>query len=171
MSSFAKQRDLNEGPIVDALERAGAAVTRLPGFGVPDLLVGYNGETFLLEVKNPYSHSKTGRKRTDRSDKTGVGGGELTDRQVRWWTEWRGRPPVIVCTPEEALAAIGADLVHAVKPPPPKAPRKPRARRAAPNQLDMRGVEDRGGPTTGKLVLDNLEAEVERSDRAQMRKL
>ncbi len=56
--------------------------------GRPDLLVGFRGETYLLEVKSPK--------------------GRLEDSQVTWHADWRGRPVAVVRTPTEALRAIGA---------------------------------------------------------------
>ncbi len=94
----APQRDTNEPAIVSALEAAGASVTRLNGTGVPDLLVGLRGETHLLEVKMP-AGERSGKKR---------GAATLNDEQRGWWSEWLGRPPVVVYTAAEALAAIGA---------------------------------------------------------------
>ena len=52
LNRYAKQRDANEGPIVDALEQVGARVYRLD---TPfDLLVWYRGTWFALEVKLPF---------------------------------------------------------------------------------------------------------------------
>lgn len=95
----APQRDTNEPAIVAALKAAGASVTRINGTGVPDLLVGLRGETHLLEVKMPAGH-RSGKKRLAET---------LNDEQRGWWTGWLGRPPVVVHTPEEALAAIGVE--------------------------------------------------------------
>jgi hypothetical protein len=102
----AARRDDNEGPIVEALRAAGASVTVIGmGDGVPDLLVGMAGRTYLLEVK----HAPGPRGGTHRSGNKSKGGdGVLTGDQVAWWAAWRGAPPVIVRTPAEALAAIGA---------------------------------------------------------------
>jgi Holliday junction resolvase len=93
----APQRDSNEPEIVAALVKAGASVTRINGTGVPDLLVGYGGQTFLLEVKMP-AGDRSGQKR---------GPAQLNDEQLAWWSTWRGRPPAVVRSPAEALAAIG----------------------------------------------------------------
>lgn len=101
----AKRRDANEGPIVAALEAAGATVQRLDADGVPDLLVGYAGRTYLLEVKNPATKAgaKVGGVRTK-------GRGALTPSQTRWFALWRGFPIAEVVDPTEALRAIGAQL-------------------------------------------------------------
>jgi Holliday junction resolvase len=84
----AAKRDANEGEIVDALETVGASVTRLSAPGVPDILCGYRGDTFLLEIKN--------------------GKNDLTEDQVTWHRQWQGRKVWIVRTVQEALEAIGA---------------------------------------------------------------
>ena len=48
----AARRDDNERAIVDALKAHGATVVQLSGRGVPDLLVGYAHEVWvLMEVK------------------------------------------------------------------------------------------------------------------------
>jgi Holliday junction resolvase len=138
MPAFARKRDDNEPEIVQVLKRAGAVVVKLPGFGMPDLLVGFGGLTFLLEVKVSSTKAGHAHKRTDRSL---VGHGELTEFQVEWWTKWTGAPIMIVHTPEEALLAIGAPPLSALPPPPPKA-RKRRGKPPAPNQMAMT-VEDR----------------------------
>jgi hypothetical protein len=97
--NYARQRDRNEPEIVQALEDVGAAVQRLGEAGVPDLLVSFRGEMWLLEVKNP--EAKGGARYN-------TGGSALTSTQAKWWARWRGKQPVIVQTVDEALAAIGA---------------------------------------------------------------
>jgi hypothetical protein len=96
-----KRRDNNEGPIVQALRSAGAFVQPLGEAGVPDLLVGFRGETFLIEVKNP--DAKGG-------GKYNTGDGALTSAQSKWWAQWLGAQPVVVTTVMEALRAIGVEL-------------------------------------------------------------
>ena len=83
--------DLNQAPIVAALRKVGATVYSLHrvGAGVPDLLVGFRGVTYLLEVKEPK-------------------GGVLTPQQLEFGLAWRGRPVSIVKSVDEALRAIGA---------------------------------------------------------------
>lgn len=100
MRRFAR-RDDNELAIVNALVIVGASVTRLSQAGVPDLLVGYRGRTFLLEVKHASSTGKT-KRRNHGADDRGLG-----PDQQEWWAGWRGVAPTIVRTPEEALKAIG----------------------------------------------------------------
>ncbi len=98
---WAKQRDINEPQIIEALEHAGAAVQRLDGTGVPDLLVSYQGVLTLIEVKRPLG-AKGGKHHH------GHGGvGDLTAAQVKWHQRWKGKAPVVVRNEDEALAAIG----------------------------------------------------------------
>ena len=103
--SYPRKRDGNEREIVAALRAAGASVSHLSDAGVPDLLVGYLGETYLLEVK------ETGQGQNKRRAMGGEG--DLTPSQVKWWSTWIGRPAVVVRTVDEALAAIGARKVVA----------------------------------------------------------
>jgi Holliday junction resolvase len=50
----AAKTDANQGLIVNALRKAGASVQSLAavGKGCPDLLVGYQGINYLMEVKD-----------------------------------------------------------------------------------------------------------------------
>jgi hypothetical protein len=84
----AAKRDGNEPGIVLALRQVGATVQRLSGENVPDLLVGFRGATYLLEVKS-----------ADR---------DLSDGQTRWMLEWRGGPCRPVWTVQDALEVVGA---------------------------------------------------------------
>lgn len=106
----AARRDDSEGPIVEALRAAGASVTVIGmGDGVPDLLCGFRGTTYLLEVKAPLGPRGGNRGRSTGAARVSAGGdGTLSRDQLAWWAAWRGAPPVIVRTPAEALAAIGA---------------------------------------------------------------
>lgn len=45
------KRDANEPQIIEALEAMGATVYRISAAGLPDLLIGWRGCTFLAEVK------------------------------------------------------------------------------------------------------------------------
>jgi hypothetical protein len=85
----AARRDKNEPDIIAALLAAGASVSQLSGKGLPDLLVGYQGINYLLEVKNP-------------------DGGKLQPDQVAFIEGWQGRPVVVVWSVADALRAIGA---------------------------------------------------------------
>jgi Holliday junction resolvase len=46
-----KRRDANEPSIVQALRKIGARVERISGPDLPDLLVGFRGQWYPLEVK------------------------------------------------------------------------------------------------------------------------
>ena len=88
------QVDGNHRAIVEALRSCGAIVVSLAavGGGVPDLLVGWQGRTLLLEVKNAKQQPNKQR---------------LRPSQVAWIGAWRGGEVRVVHTVDEALAAIG----------------------------------------------------------------
>ena len=81
--------DENQREIVAALRKAGRSVVTLHqvGKGVPDLLVGYRGQNFLLEIKVP--------------------GGDLTDDQIEFEQTWRG-DVIVARSPAEAIEATQA---------------------------------------------------------------
>lgn len=81
--------DTNHREIINALRGVGATVTDLSavGGGCPDILVGYHGRNYLLELK------------FDRV--------RMTERQLQWHGAWRGAV-AIVLTVDEALTVIGA---------------------------------------------------------------
>ena len=87
--SYRKKVDANQGPIVDALRKAGCSVQSLAavGKGVPDLLVGLRCKNVLIEVKNPEAR------------------GKLNDLQSEWHTKWRGQV-LTVTSPEDALKQL-----------------------------------------------------------------
>jgi len=90
----ALARDSNEAEIVAALRAVGAFVYKLH---TPcDLLVGYRGVTYLLEVKRPLG------------PRGGKRGGTLTPAQKDFNLQWKGAPVQIVRSATEALRAIGA---------------------------------------------------------------
>ena len=90
------ERDKNEACLISALESVGATVEQLPtGKGVPDLLVGFKGENYLMEVK-----------RKPEKGKVFASHVKLNKKQEIWHKCWRGSVS-IVRTPEEALAVIG----------------------------------------------------------------
>lgn len=91
----SRRRDANERDIVCALQMIGASVHRLDGDGLPDLLVGWCKQTYLIEIKR-----ELGPRGGDQS--------VMTEDQLRWWASWKGRAPIIVRTVDEALVAIGA---------------------------------------------------------------
>lgn len=106
---YAAHRDKAEPAIIRALEAVGATVEQLDKRDVPDLLVGYRGQTFILEVKSPEEVRVCKDVRKDGTlQLRREAAGELTDGQAKWMARWRGKKPVVVRTPEEALRAIGA---------------------------------------------------------------
>jgi hypothetical protein len=80
------RRDANEKLIVEALRKAGATVEFLDLTDGPDLLVGYYGRNYLLEIKRPK--------------------GELSTGQVEWHNKWRGQSN-IVRSIDDALEWVG----------------------------------------------------------------
>lgn len=90
----AAKTDRNQDEIVQALRAAGATVQSLAavGHGVPDLLVGFRGQTLLIEVKD--SNQPPSKRR-------------LTEDQIKWHGDWRGGPLATITDVEGALRAIG----------------------------------------------------------------
>jgi hypothetical protein len=88
-------KDATQDPIRDALLAVGATVQDLSriGAGVPDLLVGYHGMNYLIEVKSP----------SGVKHQTG-----LRPTQAQWHSKWTGQVNV-ANSPEQALAIIGAN--------------------------------------------------------------
>lgn len=86
--------DANQEAVVTALRAAGATVQSLAavGKGVPDLLVGYQGQTLLMEVKDG-NKSPSARL--------------LTEDQLRWHGSWKGGALAVVDSPNAALRIIG----------------------------------------------------------------
>lgn len=84
----ARKRDANEPEIIAALESI-PGVTVVPIDKPVDLVVGYQGITHLLEVKNPKGKNRIEPDQRDFMD------------------TWQGRPVVIVRSPQDALQAIG----------------------------------------------------------------
>jgi hypothetical protein len=85
--------DANHSSIVLALRQCGCTVQSLAmvGKGCPDLLVGRQGQNYLLEVKD-------GDKVTSKR--------KLTADEEEWHDSWRGAVS-IVANIEEALAVVG----------------------------------------------------------------
>jgi hypothetical protein len=86
----AAKVDDNQTEIVSALRQIGASVQpiHMVGKGVPDLLVGFRGQTLLLEVKDG---SKPPSKR------------RLTPDEQEWHQAWRGHVAIV----ESVEDAIG----------------------------------------------------------------
>jgi hypothetical protein len=62
------------------------------GAGAPDIIVGVNRRTYLVEIKNP---------------STGYGRKGLSARQAEWADLWRGGPVAVVTTLDEAMRVVG----------------------------------------------------------------
>lgn len=93
----AAKVDRNQPEIVAALRSIGATVQPLHtvGQGVPDLLVGFKGQTLLMEVKDG-SRPPSERK--------------LTPDQEQWHENWTGGPVYVVT---DVTAAVGIFGVRA----------------------------------------------------------
>jgi hypothetical protein len=89
----AKKVDLNQMEIVASLRKIGATVQSLAtvGDGCPDLLVGFQGINYLMEVKD-------GGKVPSAQ--------KLTPDQVKWHIEWCGEVH-IVRSVEDAFGVLG----------------------------------------------------------------
>ncbi len=76
--------DANQPEIVAALRGMGASVLLLNcvGHGSPDILVGWNGNNVLMEIKSP--------------------DGKLTDDEKQFFDTWRG-PKIIVRSIGDAI--------------------------------------------------------------------
>lgn len=85
--------DANQPSIVRVLRAVGASVQVLSGVGqgCPDILVGFRGRSFAIEIKDG---SKPPSER------------RLTPDQEKWHREWRGDVHVVK-DESEALRAIG----------------------------------------------------------------
>jgi len=83
---YAARVDANQTQIVSALRAAGASVWII---GLPvDLLVGYHGNTFLVEIKS-----------TNKARFTGL--------QADFFETWHGGTLCRIDSPEAALRMIG----------------------------------------------------------------
>lgn len=91
----ANRRDPGEKPIVEALRAIGARVSSWGTDGAPDLVVGWRGRVFLLEIKEPIGPEGGTSKR----------GQHLTPAQVRFHREWFGYVDVVRSV-DEALAVL-----------------------------------------------------------------
>jgi hypothetical protein len=89
---YAKRVDVNQQDVVLALRFFGATVvvTSHVGVGFPDLIVGYHGRTFLLEVKD---------------GKKGAAA-KLTPAQEKWIKNWQGEPVFVARSAAEAVAFV-----------------------------------------------------------------
>ena len=88
----AAKVDANQAEIVAALRAVGATVQHLHtvGQGCPDILVGFNGKNYLIEIKTEY--------------------GKLTPQEKKFYMTWGGQY-TIARNVDEALYAIDALIV------------------------------------------------------------
>ncbi len=97
----AGRTDRNHGAIVDVGRYVGATMvpTGAVGDGFPDVLVGWRGETLLVEIKDGE------RVPSER---------KLTPAQVEWHRNWTGHPVTVVESPLDFLVrALGFDVGEA----------------------------------------------------------
>jgi hypothetical protein len=105
MPRYANRVDENQKPIVDGLKAIGASVEHLAKLkeGAPDLLVGYGGLNYLLEIANP--ETRHGRAKREGSKDRRGNSGATVNRQREWYLSWRGRVDVVE-TLEQAVHVV-----------------------------------------------------------------
>jgi hypothetical protein len=84
-----RKKDANQNEIVKELEKHGCSVldTSAVGGGFPDIIVGKNDVTLLMEIKNPKTR------------------GKLNKLQKKWFAEWNGQVDVVY-TKREAVEIV-----------------------------------------------------------------
>jgi hypothetical protein len=88
----AAKVDDNQAEIVKALRAVGATVRVVTqGNGLPDLLVGFRGQTVLMEVKD-------GKKPPSAR--------KLTEAEQKFFDEWRGGLLAVVESVDDAIALL-----------------------------------------------------------------
>lgn len=92
----AARTDENHVEVTNALRKVGATVASAHqmGMGFPDLVVGYRGKNFLMELKDG---NKPAWER------------KLNKMQVKWHEDWRGQVCVVESV-DEALQVIGVGI-------------------------------------------------------------
>ena len=87
--AFAKKVDKNQASVVKTLRDYGADVflLHMVGGGIPDLMVCYNDQTILLEVKDGEAK-------------------KLTPLQIKLFAGWQGGPLHRVNSCEEAVSVL-----------------------------------------------------------------
>lgn len=95
---IAARTDRNQKTVADEIREclAGSTVMDLSGVGkgVPDLLVGWRGRNYLIEVKNPLQRA---------SDQ------KLTPVQEDWHSKWQGSA-FVATSAASAIAQIAESL-------------------------------------------------------------
>jgi hypothetical protein len=91
---YGAKKDANHHVVVEALQKVGASVIDMShvGKGFPDLIVGFQSKTILMEIKNP---------------KTSYGKKGLNKNQLKWKEHWIGGAYCVVDSPDAALRMIG----------------------------------------------------------------
>lgn len=99
---YRTRADANQKGIDKALRSVGASVVSLGavGGGCPDRLVGYKGQTFLIETKN--------REREKSQSIASRANLMRTPDQTKFHAAWQGQPVAIAYSPDDALRIIGA---------------------------------------------------------------
>jgi len=95
--------DANQSSVVDYLRGKGCVVKLLheAGSGVPDLLVGFMGVTFLIETK------VNKNKNSIRV--------EYTDKQVEFYATWTGQPVIIAISGKHAWQQLNKQMKRLAK--------------------------------------------------------
>jgi hypothetical protein len=90
--------DANQAAIVEALRAIGASVQSLAmvGRGVPDLLVGFRSQNWLIEVKDGAKPESARR---------------LTADEVAWHDGWRGQVATVTSI-EDALELVSSGIIN-----------------------------------------------------------
>ncbi len=90
MSRYARKIDNSQHEVIEELRRLGCSVTAIQSTkaGCPDLLVGLNGHTFLIEVK--------------------TGKNTLRIEQLSWVQAWKGSRVAVVNNAESASKWVSA---------------------------------------------------------------
>ncbi len=90
----AARTDANQTEIVEALRAVGAtvAITSMIGDGFPDIVVGYRGENYMIEIKD-------GSKPPSKQ--------QLTPDEKKFHNIWRGKIDIVISV-DEALEIVGA---------------------------------------------------------------
>lgn len=91
MAGLMAKQDANSTAIVSALRAAGCVVRFIDcpvgAGGIPDCLVGFQGKTYLMELK--------------------VKGGRLNPKQKAFHEKWNGGPLAVCRSIDEAFEAVG----------------------------------------------------------------
>jgi Holliday junction resolvase len=96
----AKRTDTNQKQIVEDLRDLGLSVflTHEVGRGFPDLVVGTDGETYLVEIKRP------------AGPRGGLQGKKQNEEQIAFAERWKGGAVIVARSTEEVLEGIEHQL-------------------------------------------------------------